>query len=85
MPTVQLTKKEIEQQEKAEKEKRDLFYRDKQKDRDNAVLLAKIPTRVSRFDIFFNAPARFIAIILSYKLLKRNIDVPEWMQKFVGR
>lgn len=84
MPIVQLSKEEIERQEKLEKERRDQLYKEKEKDRQLELAIAKIPSKVSRWEIFFNAPARFVAVILAYRLLKKDKEVPAWMQKFIG-
>jgi hypothetical protein len=74
-----------------ERENRQAWLKEKELDRDKEVEIAKInviPDKVraslGRWNIFFNAPARFLAIILAYKLQKDYGEVPEWLQKFIA-
>lgn len=45
---------------------------------------AKIDSQSSIWSTVFNAPARFVAVIFAYRLERRGISTPEWLQKFIG-
>lgn len=45
---------------------------------------SKIINRQGMWDTIFNAPARFLAVYLSYRLERRNIETPDFLRKFIG-
>jgi hypothetical protein len=86
----QKLQEEIEEERREAQANRQAWLREKELDRQKEVEIARInviPDKVraslGRWNIFFNAPARFVAVIISYKLLKRGIEVPEWLQNFI--
>ena len=85
MPIVRETTEEIKSREKLERESKEAYYRDREKERSKEVAIAKHPTKTRKRDMFFNAPARFIGIIIVYKLLKNGKEVPSFLSDFIGR